>query len=30
MRRTLLDLSRRCGGNARPECPILDDIAGLR
>ena len=30
MRRTLLELSRKCGGNARPECPILDDIAGTR
>jgi len=26
MQRTLLDLSRHCRGNARPECPILDDL----
>jgi len=28
MQRTLLDLSRRCRGNHRPDCPILDDLAG--
>ena len=28
MQRTLLDLSRHCRGNERPECPILDDLAG--
>jgi MerR family copper efflux transcriptional regulator len=28
VRRTLLDLSRRCHGDNRPECPILDDLAG--
>ena len=28
MQRTLLDLSRRCRGNQRPDCPILDDLAG--
>jgi Cu(I)-responsive transcriptional regulator len=28
VRRTLLDLSRRCHGDARPDCPILDDLAG--
>jgi MerR family copper efflux transcriptional regulator len=28
MRRTLLDLATKCRGNARPECPILDDLAG--
>jgi len=28
VRRTLLDLSRRCRGDNRPECPILDDLAG--
>ena len=27
MQRTLLDLSRHCRGNQRPECPILDDLA---
>ena len=27
MRRTLLELSRKCHGNARPDCPILDDLA---
>ena len=27
MQRTLLDLSRNCRGNQRPECPILDDLA---
>jgi MerR family transcriptional regulator, copper efflux regulator len=28
MQRTLLELSRHCRGNERPECPILDDLAG--
>jgi Cu(I)-responsive transcriptional regulator len=28
MRRTLADLSRHCRGDHRPECPILDDLAG--
>jgi len=27
MRRTLLDLTRRCQGDDRPDCPILDDLA---
>jgi Cu(I)-responsive transcriptional regulator len=26
MQRTLLELSRHCRGNQRPECPILDDL----
>ena len=29
MQRTLLQLARRCHGNARPDCPILDDLASL-
>lgn len=28
MRRTLLDLTRRCHGDARPDCPILEELAG--
>jgi len=28
MRATLLDLARRCHGDARPECPILDELEG--
>ena len=28
MQRTLADLARRCRGNQRPDCPILDDLAG--
>lgn len=28
MRATLLDLARRCHGDARPECPILDELQG--
>jgi MerR family transcriptional regulator, copper efflux regulator len=28
MRRTLSQLMRLCHGDARPECPILDDLAG--
>jgi MerR family transcriptional regulator, copper efflux regulator len=27
MQRTLEDLAARCHGDARPECPILDDLA---
>ncbi|RYE03457.1 MAG: Cu(I)-responsive transcriptional regulator [Sphingomonadales bacterium] len=27
MRRTLLDLARRCHGDHRPECPIIDRLA---
>ncbi len=28
MRRTLATLVRACHGDARPDCPILDDLAG--
>lgn len=28
MQRTLLRLSKSCQGNKRPDCPILDDLAG--
>jgi len=28
MRDTLVDLMERCHGDARPACPILDDLAG--
>ena len=28
MRATLVDLIDRCHGDDRPECPILDDLAG--
>lgn len=28
MQRTLRELARRCRGDARPECPVLDDLAG--
>lgn len=28
MRRTLVHLIERCHGNDRPDCPILDDLAG--
>src|ERR1700741_4678930 len=28
MQRTPVDLSKHCRGNQRPECPILDDLAG--
>ena len=28
MRRALEDLARHCHGDARPDCPILDDLAG--
>ena len=27
MRRTLVDLSRHCHGDHRPDCPILDDLS---
>ena len=28
MRRTLLNLAEHCHGDERPECPILEDLAG--
>jgi Cu(I)-responsive transcriptional regulator len=28
MRRTLQELARCCHGDGRPDCPILDDLAG--
>jgi Cu(I)-responsive transcriptional regulator len=28
MQRTLEDLAHHCQGNQRPDCPILDDLAG--
>ena len=28
IRRTLQDLLRHCHGDARPDCPILDDLSG--
>ena len=28
MRRTLADLAKHCHGDARPDCPILDDLSG--
>lgn len=28
MQRTLQDLAAHCQGDSRPECPILDDLAG--
>ena len=28
MQRTLEQLARRCQGDGRPDCPILDDLAG--
>jgi len=28
IRRTLVDLTQRCHGDERPDCPILDDLAG--
>ena len=28
MRRTLVTLTERCHGDDRPDCPILDDLAG--
>ena len=30
MARTLSDLADRCCGNERPDCPILDDLAGAQ
>lgn len=30
MRRTLADLTERCPGNGRPQCPILDDLDPLQ
>lgn len=30
MRRTLIDLIERCHGDDRPDCPILDDLAGAQ
>ena len=27
MQRTLEDLARRCHGDERPDCPILDDLS---
>lgn len=30
MQRTLQELASRCQGNGRPDCPILDDLAGDR
>ena len=30
MRRTLTNLARHCHGDHRPDCPILDDLAGER
>jgi len=29
IRKTLQHLSRHCRGDNRPECPILDDLAGM-
>ncbi|MEE9290726.1 MAG: Cu(I)-responsive transcriptional regulator [Alphaproteobacteria bacterium] len=29
LRRTLVNLSDRCHGDDRPDCPILDDLAGV-
>ena len=28
MQRSLQDLLQNCHGDARPDCPILDDLAG--
>lgn len=28
MQRTLANLAHRCHGDARPDCPVLDDLAG--
>ena len=28
IRRTLIDLTERCHGDDRPDCPILEDLAG--
>lgn len=30
MQRTLEDLAQRCHGDDRPDCPILDDLSGMR
>jgi Cu(I)-responsive transcriptional regulator len=30
MRRTLAHLAERCDGDDRPDCPIIDDLAGAR
>ncbi|MGH7096942.1 MAG: Cu(I)-responsive transcriptional regulator [Stellaceae bacterium] len=30
LRRTLADLAERCHGDHRPECPILDELAGTQ
>lgn len=30
MQRSLQDLLRHCQGDQRPDCPILDDLAGVR
>ncbi len=29
LRRTLVDLTDRCHGDDRPDCPILEDLAGV-
>ncbi len=28
LQKTLIDLTQRCHGDDRPDCPILDDLAG--
>jgi MerR family copper efflux transcriptional regulator len=28
IRRTLIELSEKCHGDERPDCPIIDDLAG--
>jgi len=30
MRRTLVQLAERCHGDDRPDCPIIDNLAGAR
>jgi len=30
MKETLADLVKHCQGNARPDCPILDELSGKR
>jgi len=30
MRKALTNLVKRCGGNTRPDCPILDDLADTK
>ena len=30
MRRTLAELAKHCHGDSRPDCPIVDDLAGIR